>query len=182
MGRAPVGQAPAGRAPEAPPLDPIGGALRDLERRFLDTLPTSAQAAPAELQATYLTILSELREIDADIQESIGRHDLPYVIDRRLATLADHCEWMTKRVTGELMLLVQVAVERDLKRMISSQAYQLFLRLEEIEAVARDFDDLSGKALMERLREGTLFREILEQVRLGSGASVPAPPGDHNGE
>ncbi len=161
---------------ELPILDPVGGALRDLERRFLESLPTSGEAMPAELQATYLTILAELREIDTGIQESMGRHDVPYFTDRRMVTLADHCEWLTKRVSGELMLLLQVQVERDLRRQISPQAYQLFLRLEEIETVARDLDELNGKALMERLREGTLFREILEQVRVGSGTTGTTTP------
>jgi hypothetical protein len=171
-------------APEAelPALDPVGGALRDLERRFLESLSTSAQAIPTELQASYLGILAELREIDAGIQESMGRHDVPYFTDRRLGTLADHCEWLTKRVSGELMLLLQVQVERDLKRMISEEAYQLFLRLEEIETVARDLDELNGNALMERLREGTLIREILEQVRLGSGAPARPAPHESNSE
>ena len=167
---------------ELPALDPVGGALRELERRFLESLSTSGQAAPTELQASYLGILAELREIDAGIQESMGRHDVPYFTDRRLATLADHCEWLTKRASSELMLLLQVQVERDLRRMISPEAYQLFLRLEEIETIARDLDDLTGNALMERLREGTLLREILEQVRLGSGETAPTPPRESSSE
>jgi hypothetical protein len=169
-------------AAELPALDPVGGAMRDLERRFLESLSASAHTVPAEVQASYLQILAELREIDAGIQESMGRHDVPYFTDRRLCGLADHCEWLTKRVSSELMLLLQVQVERDLRQMISPEAYQLFLRLEEVEAVARDLDDLTGSTLMERLREGTLLREILEQVRLGSGTAAPAPAGDSPAE
>jgi hypothetical protein len=167
---------------ELPALDPVGSALRDLERRFLESLSSSAKTAPTELEASYLGILAELREIDAGIQESMGRHDVPYFTDRRLATLADHCEWLTKRASNELMLLLQVSVERDLKRMISPEAYNLFLRLEEIETVARDIDELTGNALMERLREGTLLREILEQVRLGNGGIAQTPSRETSSE
>jgi len=149
-------------------LDPVRAALRQAERRFL-SLQSAAVARPStEVLAEYLAILADLRGVDERLREAAGRRDIPFIVDRRLTFLNEYCRWLIRRVSGEILLTLEIHLEQELKRTMAPEAYQMFLRLEEVEDAAREIETLPDRELMARLHEGTLLREVLEQVRLGN--------------
>ncbi|MGH2403372.1 MAG: hypothetical protein ACRDGN_02805 [bacterium] len=149
-----------------PLLDPQRGALRAAEQRFLSLQRAAAARPSTEVVAEYLAILGDLRQIDEQLREASGRRDIPFIVDRRLTFLNEHCRWLTRRVSAEVLLVLEIHLEQEVKRVIAPEAYQVFLLLEEVEDTAREIEMLSDRELMVKLREGTLVREILEQVRL----------------
>ncbi|MGH2372895.1 MAG: hypothetical protein ACRDIC_05385 [bacterium] len=157
--------------------DPLRSALRETERRFLSLQSSAAARASAEVLAEYLAILRDLGEIDEHLQEASGRRDIAYLVDRRLSILGDYCRWLTRRVSAEFFLILQVDLEQGLKRVIAPEAYQMFLRLEEVEDTAREIEMLSDRELMAKLRDGALVRDILEQIRLGDVLGEARPVG-----
>ncbi|MGQ0549320.1 MAG: hypothetical protein ACT4PY_06595 [Armatimonadota bacterium] len=166
-------------------LDPLHHALKDAERRFLALQSTAATST--EVLGEYLGILAELGAVDERLREISGRRDIPYVVDRRATQLHDYCRWLVRRVSAVFLLILQVNLEQDFKQLIGPDAYQMFLRLEEVVDAAREIEALSDRELMTRVREGTLLREVLEQARLGDlmGGVPPdrlsASPHDEDG-
>ncbi len=148
-------------------LDPQRSSLRAAEQRFLSLQRAAAARPSTEVLAEYLAVLGDLRQIDEQLREASGRRDIPFILDRRLTFLNDHCRWLTRRVSAEVLLVLEIHLEQELKRVIAPEAYQMFLRLEEVDDAAREMETLSDRELMARLREGALLREVLEQVRLG---------------
>jgi len=149
----------------------VRSSLRAAELRFLSLQSRSAEGTSPETLLEYLSILADLRVAGNRLQEMSGRRDVSYLADRRLTVLDHHCLWLTRRVSAEFLLFLQVQLEQELKRMIGPQAYQLYLRLEDVGDAAREVEMLDDHHLMGRLREGTLLREILDQVFL-QGESV----------
>lgn len=154
--------------PIRPTTDPLRGGLREAERRFLSLQSRAAEGASPDALSEYLAILADLKVIGEHLQDLAGRRDISYLADRRLAVLNNHCLWLTRRVSGEFLLILQIYLEQELKRVIDPHAYQMYLQLEDVSDAARAVEMLDDRDLMARLREGTLFREILEHV----------PPGD----
>jgi hypothetical protein len=69
-------------------------------------------------------------------------------------------------VSAEFLLLLQIRLEQQLKQTIDPRAYQLYLRLEDVGDAAREVEMLDDRDLLERLREGTLMQDIVDQVFL----------------
>jgi hypothetical protein len=157
--------------------DPLRSALREAERRFLASQSSRAAGESPDVLSDYLFQLNELGRIDEALEDIGSRRDISYLTDRRLRVLADHCRWLSRRVTTEFLLVLQVHLEQELRRAIGPEAYQMFLRFEEVEGAAREIEALPDDALMMRLREGTLFRDVLAQVRLGDIVGPPRGPG-----
>jgi hypothetical protein len=147
-----------------PPAEGLRADLREAERRFLSLPGGASEGLSAEAMSECLAILTSLRGISDQLQEMAGRRDLSYLADRRLTVMHDHCAWLASRVSAEFLLLLQIALERELRRVISPEAYQLYLRLEDVEEVAREVEALTGPAILARLRDGTLMREMLGRV------------------
>ncbi len=146
-------------------LEPLRRTLNEAERRFLAL--QSAADTSTEALGEYLGILAEVGAIDERLREISGRRDIPYLVDRRLTQLHDHCRWLVRRVSAVFLLILEVNLEQEFKQMIGPDAYQLFLRLEEVVDAAREIETLSDRDLMIKARDGTLLREVLEQARLG---------------
>lgn len=144
---------------------PLRTALREVERRFLASQVTRAAGPSRELLSEYLSLLEELGGLDEQIEEALGRRDVSYLVDRRLKLLNDYCLWLARRVGAEFLLVLQVYLEQELKRAIPPEAYQMFLRFQEVEDTAREIEVLSDDIFMTRLRDGTVFRDILHQIR-----------------
>ncbi|HET8679465.1 MAG TPA: hypothetical protein VFM39_05055, partial [bacterium] len=104
-----------------------------------------------------------------------GRRDIPYLVDRRLTQLHDHSRWLVRRVSAVFLLILEVNLEQEFKQMIGPDAYQLFLRLEEVVDAAREIETLNDRDLMIKARDGTLLREVLEQARLGDVLGAVRP-------
>jgi hypothetical protein len=134
--------------------------------RFLAIQSNARTRAPSEALAGCLVVLDELRKIDGRLHNVAGRRDIPYFTERRLMLLNDYCQWLIRRVGTELLLILRVHLERELRRMISPDAYQVFERLEEVEDTARELEAGADQEIMARVRDGSLFRDILDQVRL----------------
>ncbi|MDR7519545.1 MAG: hypothetical protein QN131_05370 [Armatimonadota bacterium] len=145
--------------------------LREAERRFLALQSRAADGPTHETLTEFLAILGGLRTIGNRLVEMVGRRDVSYFTDRRLAILNQQCLWLARRVSAEFLLLHQIRLEQALKRLFGPQAYQMYLRLEDIEDTAREVDALDDRDLLARLSEGTLAREILEQA-LGSEEQI----------
>ncbi len=156
--------------------DPLRGGLRDAERRFLSLQSSAAGGVSPEAPSEYLAILADLKVIGERLHDMSGRRDISYLTDRRLTVLNHYCLWLTRRVSAEFLLILQIQLEQELKRGIGPQAYQMYLRLEDVADAAREVEMLDDRDLMARLREGALLREILEQVLPGD-ASAWAPRG-----
>lgn len=146
-------------------LEPLRRTLNEAERRFLAL--QAAAATSTEALGEYLAILAEAGTIDERLREISGRRDIPYLVDRRLTQLHDHCRWLVRRVSAVFLLILEVNLEQEFKQIIGPEAYQLFLRLEEVVDAAREIETLSDRELMTRARDGTLLREVLEQAHLG---------------
>jgi len=146
------------------PTDLLRRDLREAERRFLSLPSGAAEGGSVEALSESLAILAGLRSVSDRLQEMSGRRDLSYLADRQMTVMNDHCTWLTKHVSAEFLLLLQIQLERELRRTISPEAYQLYLRLEDVGEVAREVEGLDGPELLTRLREGSLVREILGRV------------------
>lgn len=144
--------------------DSLQGTLREAERRFLSLQNSAMADAPPGVLSEYLAILADLRVVDGHLREMSGRRDITYSADRRLTYLNNHCRWLTRRVSAECLLVLQVQLEQEFRRVISPDAYQMFLRLEEIEDAGREIEAFSNRELMNRLHEGTLVREAVDQA------------------
>ncbi|MDR7521679.1 MAG: hypothetical protein QN168_04355 [Armatimonadota bacterium] len=147
--------------------EPLRRDLQELERRFLLLQGLLAEGPFQDFTAEFCAILGELGAIGNRLAEMAGRRNITYLVDRRLAILLQYCLWLARRVSAECLLHHQIRLEQELKRLIGPEAYQVYLRLEDVEDAAREVDMLDDRDMMRRLREGTLAREILEQV-LGS--------------
>lgn len=147
--------------------DPLRSALRDVERRFLASQASTATGGSPDAMSEHLALMAELGVIDQHLDEEAGRRDVPYLADRRIGALREYCHWLARRVSSEFLLVLKVRLERELKRVIGPEAYQMFLRFEEVEDAAREIETLPDSDLMAKVREGTLFRAVLEQVQLG---------------
>ncbi len=146
------------------PTDPLRSDLREAERRFLSLPSGMTEGGSDDALSECVRILADLQHISDRLEEMSGRRDLSYLADRRLTVMNDHCAWLAKRVSAEFLLLFQIQLERELRRIISPDAYQLYLRLEDVGEVVREVEALGGRELLTRLREGTLVREILGRV------------------
>jgi hypothetical protein len=153
--------------------DPLRSALRETERRFLASQASAAARGSPTVLSEYLTLMAELGVIDEQLEEASARRDNSYLSDRRLNAQRDYCRWLARRVSTEFLLLLEVHLEQELKRLIAPDAYELFLRFEKIEDAAREIETLPDNDLMARVREGTVFRQILKQVRVWD---LPARP------
>jgi hypothetical protein len=149
-----------------PTTDLLRGGLRDAERRFLWLQSRVAEGALPDALSGYLVTLSDLRMIGDRLRDMSGRRDLSYLADRRLTALGNYCVWLVRRVSAEFLLLQQIHLEQELKRLISADAYRMYLRLEDVADTARELEMLDDRSLMTRLREGSM-RETLEQVLSG---------------
>ncbi|MDR7418906.1 MAG: hypothetical protein QN178_08335 [Armatimonadota bacterium] len=147
--------------------------LREAESRFLALQTTATESAPAVVLSAYLNILRDLGSVAERLHEASTRRDVSFLYDRRLSFLNEHCRWLARRVSAEFLLILQVHLEQDLRDTISPEAYQKFLRLEEVEDAAMEVEGLSDKDLMGKLRIGTLFSEVLEQVDLDHMRAKP---------
>jgi hypothetical protein len=152
-------------------------ALRALEQRFLALQASLETRPPADLLADCLTLLSQLKELDQRLEEVSARRDLPYGTHLRLTFLNGNCRWLTRRISTEVVLALQVHLEQRFRRLVDPQAYQLFLRLDELSDAGREIEALSDRELMSRLRDGTLVRDVLESVRLMDVVPWPPQPG-----
>jgi hypothetical protein len=137
------------------------------------TQNSASVRAPAESLVTCVAILEELGRIEGLLHEESARRDTPYLAERRLGLMREYCQWLTRRVSAEFLLVLRVQLERELRSMISPEAYQLFQRLEDIEDTAREIEATPDEELMARQREGSLFREVLDQVRLRDVVRLP---------
>ncbi len=146
--------------------DSLRALLREAERRFLTLQSAADEGAPSAVLSGYLKILGNLRAIDERLQEAVVRRDISYHTERKLIFLSDHCRWLTRRVSTEMLLFLQVHLERELRNSVSPEAYQVFLRLEDVTDAAREIETLSDKDLMGKLRIGTLLRDILDEAGL----------------
>jgi hypothetical protein len=151
---------------------PLWRALRDLEKRFLAAQSSVPPRAPSEALADCLSILDELRGIDGRLNEAAERRDFPYSLERRRAFLNTYCRWLIRRVGTEFLLILRVHLERELKGMISPDALQVFQRLEEVDDAARDLEAEADHELMARVRDGSLLRDVLDQLRLQDVAGL----------
>ncbi len=147
--------------------DPLRSALREAERRFLASQSSAATSGSPAVLSEYLTLMAELGVIDERLEEASGRRDNPYLADRRLTALREYCRWLARRVSTEFLLVLNVHLEQELKKIIGPDAYQMFLQFEEVADASREIEMLPDHELMARLREGTVFRDILKQVRVG---------------
>ena len=157
--------------------DPLRSALREAERRFLTAQRDAAGGTSPDALSEYRALLADLGAIDEGLEEASGRRDISYLTDRRLNLLKDYSSWLARRVGTEFLLVLQVRLEQELKRLIGPESYRMFLHFQEVEDVAREVEALSDQELMARVREGTLFREILGQVRLGEILGQRSNPG-----
>lgn len=155
--------------------DPLRASLRAAERRFLQLQSLGLEGISAQMLSEHLAILDDLRVIYGRLHEESVRRDIPYVTERRLTFLTEYCRWLTRRVSAQTLLMLEVQIEQELKRIISPEAYQVFLRLEDVVEDAREMETLGDREVMARLADGTLLRGVAEQIRLGS-ASVPPQP------
>ncbi|OFX35492.1 MAG: hypothetical protein A2Z07_03290 [Armatimonadetes bacterium RBG_16_67_12] len=151
---------------ERPMANSLRSVMREAESRFLALQTTATQSDPAVVLSAYLNILADLGAVAERLHEASVRRDISFVADRRLTFLSDYCRWLARRVSAEFLLILQISLEQDLKDAISPEAYLKFLRLEEVEDAARDVEGLNDRDLMGKLRIGTLFRDILDQVSL----------------
>ncbi len=159
------------------PTDLLRKDLREAERRFLSLPSGAAEGGSVEALSECLAILAVLRSVSDRLQEMSGRRDLSYLADRRMIVMYDHCTWLTKHVSAEFLLLLQIQLERELRRAISPEAYQLYLHLEDVGEVAREVEGLDGPELLTRLREGSLVREILGRVWPDQTLAAAEPTG-----
>jgi len=152
----------------------VRSSLRAAEVRFLLLQSRSAERPSSEILLEYLGILADLRVAGNRLQDMSGRRDLSYLTDRRLTVLHHHCIWLTRRVSAEFLLLLQVQIEQELKRAIAPETYQLYLRVQDVGDASREVETLDDRGLMCRLRDGTLLGEILDQIFLqGDRPSAP---------
>ncbi len=147
--------------------------LRDLERRFLAVQAAAEARPPAEVLGEYLVLLQQVKEVDQRLEGAAGRRDLQYGMHLRLRYLNDNCRWLSRQIAAEVVLTLQVHLEQRFKRATDPDAYQMFLRLEELADTGREIERLSDRELMERLRDGTLVRDVLEAVRLADVVAWP---------
>lgn len=157
-------------------VEALRARLADAEHRFLALLGQIGQGISRDALVECLELLAELREIAGRLHEMAGRRDISYFADLRLTALRNHCLWLVRRTSGEFLLLLQIHFEATLRRLIGPNAYQVYLRLEDVEDVAREVESMSDHDLLARLRDGTLLRENVEQMLPPDlpGASVPA--------
>jgi hypothetical protein len=169
-----------------PTTELLRSALRDAERRFLWLQGRAADGALRDALAGYLVTLSDLRMASDRIRDVSGRRDLSYLADRRLTALSNHCVWLVRKVSAEFLLILQLQLEQELKRVIDPDAYRMYLHLEDVADTARELEMLDDRSLMARLREGSM-RETLELAL--SGEAFPwrqrsdsgAEPSEHAG-
>jgi hypothetical protein len=146
---------------------PIRQALQEVERRFIGVQSGRTLATSTRVLADYVRLLSELGSLHKQLGDAVGRRDISYLTDRRVSLLGDYCHWLTRRVSSEFLLVLQVLLEQELKQVMGPETYQIFLRFEEIEDAAREIETLPEGEFMTRLHDGTLVRELLELVRIG---------------
>jgi hypothetical protein len=153
--------------------DPLRSALRETERRFLAAHASVAARGTPTVLSEYLTLMAEVGVIDERLEEASSQRDASYMAARRVRSLRDYSRWLARRVSTEFLLLLEAHLETELKRLIGPDAYELFLRFEEVEEAAHEIGALSDDDLMARAREGTVFRRILNRVRVWE---LPARP------
>lgn len=157
-----AGMVPGGD-PTRAATDPLRSALRDAENTFLSLQRRAAEGALPEALSGYRAILSDLRVVSIRLREMSGHRDISYLADRRLTTLGNYCLWLTRRVSAEFLLILQIYFEQELKRLISPDAYRMYLRLEDVADVAREVEMLDDRTLMARLRDGSLLEQVVPQ-------------------
>ncbi|MDR7519546.1 MAG: hypothetical protein QN131_05365 [Armatimonadota bacterium] len=157
--------------------EPLRRDLQALERRFLLLQELLAEGPFRDFTTEFCSILGELGAIGNRLGEMVGRRNITYLVDRRLAILHQYCVWLARRVSAELLFHHQIRLEQELKRLIGPEAYQVYLRLEDVEDAAREVDMLDDRDMMRRLREGTLAQEILEQALGAETRDQPISPG-----
>jgi hypothetical protein len=158
---------------------PLRHALQEVEHRFIAVQSSRVPSASTKVLADYVRLLSELATTHRQLGEAVGRRDISYLTDRRLNLLEDYCHWLSRRVSSEFLLVLQVLLEQEMRRAMSPAAYQIFLRFEEIEDTVNEIETLPDKEFMNRLNDGVLLQELVELARAGeiSGDTHDYGPG-----
>lgn len=154
----------------AQPLRTIAGevraGLREVEQRFLTVQAEAEARPPADVLADYLALLGRVRDLYVRLEDTSGRRDVSYGMHLRLEFLHGACRWLARRISAEVVLAMQVQLEQRFRQVVDADAYQVYLRLEELTDAGREIEALSDRELLGRLRDGTLVRDVLETLRL----------------
>ena len=145
-----------------PAMDPIRTALRSVEQRFLDLVNVAGDDVSANTRAQYLVILGDLRVIANRIEDIADRRDLSYLTARRVNLLKHYCLWLSRRMSAEFLLMLQIQLEQEFKGLVGPQTYQTYLHLEEVADTAREINALLDNELLLRLRDGSLRSGMVE--------------------
>jgi hypothetical protein len=98
------------------------------EQQFVALLARGLVGEPPMLR-----ILGDLRRVLAALAEVDGRRDMTFPTVERLRGVRARAVWLYRRLVQEQVFARKAALEQKLKSLISPEAYQVYLSLQECE-------------------------------------------------
>ncbi len=131
----------------------IESELQEVEQAFLASREQWPRPGWVE---EYLAAFVRLRELYEYIEMEIERQDLAFRAERELRILHEHCLWLTRRIGREIFFRTQLSMERELRAQSAAAAYDVYLRLVEVQGLENEFQRLTDSQLAEQLLSGRL--------------------------
>lgn len=104
----------------------------------------------------YIAAFVRLRELYEYIEMEVERQDLAFQAEREVRILHEHCLWLARRIGREVFFRTQLRLEQELRAQSAATAYDVYLRLVEVQGLEKEFERLTDGQLAEQLLSGRL--------------------------
>lgn len=148
-----------------PEIGALRRGLRELEDRFLRLQQRLGREGLIE--ETFLEsadIILEIQRRYRSLKDERGRRNLRFLSEQQLGRLDEWCRWLVRKVAEECFFRVRLDLEQTLRAMLSPEAQQIYLRLAEVEEMAQEIAALPEGDLADRLWQGELAPQLIDQL------------------
>lgn len=138
---------------------PIQAALVEVEKAFM----ANRESWPRpDWSSEYTEAFLRLREIYEYLEMEIVRQDLTFLVEKDFHKLREYCLWLVRRIGREVFFRLELAMEREMRSQTATGAYDIYLKLVEVQDLEQEFFGLNDMQLIEYLTTGKLetYRDL----------------------
>jgi hypothetical protein len=140
-------------------VQPIQAALVEVENTFM----ANRERWPRpDWSAEYTEAFLRLREIYEYLETEMVRQDLTFRVEKDFHRLREYCLWLVRRIGREIFFRMELGMEREMRSQTSNGAYDIYLKLVEVQDLEQEFLGLNDMQLVEYITTGKLetYRDL----------------------
>lgn len=130
---------------------PLQAALVEVENEFMSNRENWPRPG---WSSEYSEAFTRMREIYEFLEMEIVRQDLTFRVEKDFRKLREYCLWLVRRIGREVFFRLELAMEREMRVQTATGAYDIYLRLVEVQDLEDRFLCLNDGRLLEHLTGG----------------------------